>query len=363
MKGLIRSLCFTLAAVLLCAASSVQLHAQQKDTAVISGTVQDPVGGAVQNATVVAKSESSGVETRATTDQVGKFSIANLPFGNYTVEVSAPGFALASRQGVKATADRAEDLTIALTLGSVSDAITVEAATSGSIAAQHAPMDGLLEARSARTEVTPIFIQNFTSPLADFGELVEMAPGTFSLNTNGIGLGQDKTFFRGFPDGDYDIDFDGVPFYDTNSPTHHTWAFFPDPWVGSVDFDRSPGSASTIGPTPFGGSIHLLSPDMSAAPVIQGSVSYGSFNTELYDLTVDSGAFGGKKSNLLVDVQHMQSKGYQTDNFQNRNAGMLKYVYKFSENNVLTGFSGVVWLDANTPNNNPTRGQISAIRV
>jgi iron complex outermembrane receptor protein len=38
---------------------------------------------------------------------------------------------------------------------------------------------------------------------------------------------------------------------------------------------------------------------------------------------------------------------------------MLKYVYKFSENNVLTGFSGVVWLDANTPNNNPTRGQIS----
>jgi iron complex outermembrane receptor protein len=209
-------------AVLFCAASPVQLYAQQKDLAVISGTVQDPVGGAVQNATVVVRSESSGVETRAITDAVGKFSIANLPLGNYTVEVSAPGFALASRQGVKANPERTEDLTIALTLGSVSDAITVEAASSGSIAAQHAPMDGLLEARSARTEVTPIFIQNFTSPMADFGELVEMAPGTFSLNTNGIGLGQDKTFFRGFPDGDYDIDFDGVPFYDTNTPTHHT---------------------------------------------------------------------------------------------------------------------------------------------
>jgi iron complex outermembrane receptor protein len=359
MKGLINNLCFALAAVLLCAASPVQLYAQQKDSAVISGTVQDPVGGAIQNATVVAKSESSGVETRATTDQVGKFSITKLAFGNYTVEVSAPGFALASRQGVKATSDHAEDLTIALTLGSVSDAITVEAATSGSIAAQHAPMDGLLEARSARTEVTPIFIQNFTSPLADFGELVEMAPGTFSLSPNGIGLGQDKTYFRGFPDGDYDIDFDGVPFYDTNSPTHHTWAFFPDPWNGSVDFDRSPGTASTIGPTPFGGSIHLLSPDMTAAPLIQANVSYGSFNTYLYDLTVNSGAFGGKKSNLMVDAQHMQSNGFETDNYQVRNAGMLKYVYKFSENNVLTGFSGVVWLDSNTPNNNPTRGQIS----
>jgi iron complex outermembrane receptor protein len=360
MKSFVRYFYFAIAIVVFVrAASPVPLHAQQKDSAVISGTVQDQVGGAVQNATVVVRSESSRLETRSTTDQAGKFSIPNLAPGDYTVEVSAAGFAMASRQGVKAAAERAEDLTIALSLGSVSDAITVEAASSGSIAAQHAPMDGLLEARSARTEITPIFVQNFTSPLADFGELVEMAPGTFSLNPNGIGLGQDKTYFRGFPDGDYDIDFDGVPFYDTNSPTHHTWAFFPDPWTGSVDFDRSPGSASTLGPTPFGGSIHLLSPDMTAAPLIQANVSYASFNTELYDLTVNSGAFGGKKSNLLVDVQHLQSKGFETNNFQTRNAGMLKYVYKFSENNVLTGFSGVVWLDANTPNNNPTRGQIS----
>ena len=184
---------------------------------------------------------------------------------------------------------------MALSLGSVSDAITVEANTSGSIAAQHAPMDGLLEAHSARTEITPVFIQNYTSPVADFGELVEMAPGTFSISSNGIGLGQDKTYFRGFPDGDYDIDFDGVPFYDTNTPTHHTWAFFPDPWTGSVDFDRSPGSASTIGPTPFGGSIHLLSPDMATVPSVQANISYGSFNTILVDGTYDSGWFGGKK--------------------------------------------------------------------
>jgi iron complex outermembrane receptor protein len=358
MEGFRVQVRFVLALVLfLFVSGSIQLRAQQKDFAVITGSVQDPVGGAVQSAAVVVRSES-GVETKATTDAAGKFSISGLPAGIYTVEVSSPGFALATRQSVKATADHADELTIALALGSVSDAIIVEAANSGSIAAQHAPMDGLLEARSARTEVSPVFVQNFTSPLADFGELVEMAPGTFSISTNGIGLGQDKTYFRGFPDGDYDIDFDGVPFYDTNSPTHHTWAFFPDPWNGSVDFDRSPGSASTIGPTPFGGSIHLLSPDMSKDSVIQADVSYGSFNTQLYDVNFNSGAFGGKKSNMMVDVQHMQSNGFQTDNYQTRNAGMLKYVYKFSENNVLTGFAGVVWLDSNTPNNNPTRAQI-----
>ncbi len=356
---LIRALCVSLS--LFFATIPIRLQAQQNAGVMLTGTVVDPVGSAVPNATVIARSESSGVESKSTTDQVGKFSIPNLPAGNYTVEVSASGFALASRPGVHASAERTEDLAIALTLGSVSDAITVEANSSGSIAAQHAPMDALLEATSARTEVTPIFIQNFTSPNADFGELVEMAPGTFSLNPNGIGLGQDKTFFRGFPDGDYDIDFDGVPFYDTNTPTHHTWAFFPDPWVGSVDFDRSPGSASTIGPTPFGGSIHLLSPDMSSAPLIQGNISYGSFGTVLADGTLDSGWFGGKKSNLLVDVQHMSSNGFETFNYQVRNAGSLKYVYKFSENNVLTGYAGVVWLDSNTPNNNPTRGQINTL--
>ena len=362
MKRLFVYVSFLLAVgMLLFNTGSRALHAQQKEAGTITGTVMDPVGSAVQGATVVARNNSSGAETRATTDQEGKFSISNLPFGNYTVEVSAPGFAVSTRPAVKVSAERTEDVAVTLALGDISDAITVEANASGSIAAQHAPMDGLLEARSARTEISPMLVQNFTSPMADFGELVEMAPGTFSINSNGIGLGQDKTYFRGFPDGDYDIDYDGVPFYDTNTPTHHTWAFFPDPWTGSVDFDRSPGTASSIGPTPFGGSIHLLSPDMTAQPTFAGGVSYGSFNTELYDLNVDSGAFLGKKSNLLVDVQHMQSKGFETNNFQTHNAGMLKFVHKFSEGNVLTGYSGVEWLDSNTPNNPPERGQIQGL--
>ena len=60
-------------------------------------------------------------------------------------------------------------------------------------------------------------------------------------------------------------------------------------------------------------------------------------------------------------MQHLTSDGFETFNYQVRNAGSLKYVYKFSENNILTAYSGVVWLDSNTPNNNPTRGQIDAL--
>ena len=66
----------------------------------------------------------------------------------------------------------------------------------------------------------------------------------------------------------------------------------------------------------------------------------------------------GHKLNFLMDVHHMQSDGYQTYNYQTRNAGDIKMQYKLSDKTVLTGFSGVIWLDANTPNFNATRCQM-----
>ena len=246
-----------------------------------------------------------------------------------------------------------------MNVGDVSQQVTVEANAVGSIAAALAPMDASLEATSARTYISPSFIQNFTAPTADYGEAVAMAPGTFTTNGNGVGLGQSNTYFRGFPDGNYDIDFDGVPFYDTNTPSHHSWAFFPAQFLGGIDFDRSPGTASTIGPTPFGGTIHLLSAELSPIQNVRGQFSYGSFNTYLYDAQYDSGnLLAGHKLNFQLDVHHLQSEGYQTFNYQTRNAGDIKVQYKFSDKTVLTGFSGVIWLDANTPNFNATRCQM-----
>ena len=63
----------------------------------------------------------------------------------------------------------------------------------------------------AKTVITTAAIHNFMAPVADFAEVLQQAPGTFSTNPNGIGLGQGKTFFRGFPDGDYTMQFDGIP--------------------------------------------------------------------------------------------------------------------------------------------------------
>ena len=341
----------------LLSAAPQSVHAQSTG-ATVTGTVTDGKGGVLQSATINVKSESTGNVRSAKVDAQGHFSLSDFTPGRYTVEVSAPGFDL-NRRTVQLTAGQDQDVSVAMKIGGISQQVTVQADEANSIAAQLAPMGALLSATSARTEISPTFIQNFTTPTADYGEIVAMTPGTVTLNGNGVGLGQSKTSFRGFPDGDYDIDFDGIPFYDTNSPTHHSWAFFPSQWIGGVDFDRSPGTASTTGPAPFGGSIHLLSRDLSPIQNVRGGVSYGSFNTLLYDGQYDSGNIGpNHKTSFELDVHHMSSDGYQTFNYQTRNAGSIKVQYKFSDKTVVTGFSGVIWLDANTPAFSATRCQL-----
>ena len=110
-------------------------------------------------------------------------------------------------------------------------------------------------------------------------------------------------------------------------------------WLGGTDFDRSPNSASTIGPDNFGGSINLLSRPLESGLDIRPSGSYGSFNTRLLDLQLDSGQFGpGDKSSLFIDLHPMLSDGYETYNYQKQVAGSLKYQYKLSDKTVITAF-------------------------
>ncbi len=306
------------------------------------------------------KSDAATV-AQATTDADGHFTASGFPPGTYTVETTAPGFARNTRLGVQVPV--AGDLSITLNVDSISQSVTVQETVS--VAAETAPSGNTLDADAPRTEISPVFIQNFISPVSDFGEVVNLAPGTFSLNPNGIGLGQAKVYFRGFQDGQYTITFDGIPFEDTNTPTHHSWASFPSQWISSVDFDRSPGQASDFGPTNFGGSINLKSPELQADPDIRGTFSYGSFNTRLYQLDFESGLFGpGKKEAVLFDFNQMTSDGYQTFNDQRRDAGFGKFQHRFSDKTSLSLYGGLVDIWNNTPNTtNPTRAQVAAYGV
>jgi iron complex outermembrane recepter protein len=339
---------------------AVTLSAQTPPT--ITGSVVDSKGSLVSHAKIAVHSADNQVSRSAIADDAGRFTLGNLPAGDYVLDADAPGFATTHEASVTIAADKPTELAVTLHIGNLEQMVEVQADASNSVAAQLAPMDARLDARSARTEITPHFIANYTTPTADNTEMIFFAPGTFSVNPNGSGLGDSKNFFRGFSDGNYDITFDGIPYEDTNSPTHHSWAFFPAPFIGSIDFDRSPGTASTVGPTPFGGSINMLSKTLRQNPDIIGSASYGSWNTILSDVQLNSGPLGAnKKTHFLADFNHLTSDGFQTGNAQMRSAGDIKVEYRFNDEKILTGYSGVGLLDTNTPNTKgPTRTQYQA---
>jgi iron complex outermembrane receptor protein len=300
------------------------------------------------------------VSGTTTSDSEGRFSVSGLAAGTYWVETTEPGFARNTRLGVQVMAGRAQDLSITLNVDSISQSITVQESVSAAV--DLAPQGNTLDATSAQTEISNTVITNFMAPVSDFAEVIQQAPNAFSLNPNGIGLGQGKSFFRGFADGQYTLIFDGIPFEDTNSPTHHSWASFPRKWISSTDFDRSPGQASNFGPTNFGGSINMKSPELKADPNIRATFSYGSFNTQLYSLDFDSGLLGkGRKDAVLANVNAMTSDGYQTFNYQQRDAGYGKFQHRFSDRSSLTLYGGVVDIWNNTPNTtNPTRASRSS---
>jgi iron complex outermembrane recepter protein len=323
----------------------------------LTGTVLDPDSKSIVNAAVVIRSEATGDVVTTTTDGAGRFSVAKLSNGAYTVEVFVPGFETV-RRTVQVSEGTPASVSIQLSVANISETVTVSAALPA--AAVAAPSQASLTARSAQSLISNEYIMNYTSPVSDYSQVLQMAPGTFSVSANGPGLGDTKTFFRGFKDGQYSMTYDGIPFNDTNDPTHHSWAFFPAQTIGSTVFDRSPGSAATIGPSTYGGSVNLLSRSLNADRLLNGTVSYGSFNTSLLDVDFNTGRFGaGGKSRLMVDVHEMRSDGYQTFNFQKRDAFSAKYQYQVGDNTSLSAFSSVMHLASNTPNQKgSTRAQV-----
>lgn len=72
---------------------SAVAQAQSGSSTSITGTVVDPSGAVVTNATVEVRNPVSGFSRNAVTDSAGKFVLPNVPFNPYQVTVIGQGFA------------------------------------------------------------------------------------------------------------------------------------------------------------------------------------------------------------------------------------------------------------------------------
>jgi len=96
----------------------------------IAGSVKDQTGAWIADASVKVSNVSTGKTRTARPDAAGQFSLAGLTAGEYDVEVSSPGFRIASQRVALKVRDRAM-LSATLTVGSVTDTVEVVAASVG----------------------------------------------------------------------------------------------------------------------------------------------------------------------------------------------------------------------------------------
>jgi iron complex outermembrane receptor protein len=108
--------------LLLCLAAA-GTWAQTSST--LSGNVKDPSGGVVVQAVVSLTDTKTSVKKETTTNGAGAYLFTGLAPGEYSIAVSAPGFAEFQRQ-VSVSAE-AVSLDIALALGQETGAVSVEA--------------------------------------------------------------------------------------------------------------------------------------------------------------------------------------------------------------------------------------------
>src|SRR5580698_1268817 len=205
--------------VLLLLASST-VWAQQAAGSV-TGTVVDPAGAAVVNATVTVRDVDRGTTWTTRTSASGLYEFPEIPVGNVTVRVEAEGFSTAVRNSFNLILNQVAQVDFHMALGKVNETVDVTAAPP------------LLQTES--TEVGTLIDANVVGalPMAsrDINQLTLMAPGVISPNIfafessqNTFGTG--RPYVNGAREQDNNFSLDGM---DVNQADNNDVAYVPSP--------------------------------------------------------------------------------------------------------------------------------------
>ena len=166
---------------ILVAGQTTWVFAQSLTSGDLAGTVTDPSGALVPNASVTVKSNESGSTQTHSTNAQGYYRFSLLGPGAYTISVSASGFQSIQQQAT-VTVGQAATANIQLALGTASQTVEVSA---GAEAVQS-------ENAEISTTITQQQISQTPNPGNDLSYIVQTAPGAV-MNTQ-AGFGNSSTF-------------------------------------------------------------------------------------------------------------------------------------------------------------------------
>jgi len=139
----------------------------QTTTGQINGTLTDPNGAVVPNATVTAKNAATGAARSATTNNVGNYNLQLLPPGTYALSAEATGFSKQLRQSVAVGVGQQLTINFSLKPGSASETVMVTG---------EAPLIETSRSEIAG-EVSPVEVQELPIVDRNFAGLMMTVPG------------------------------------------------------------------------------------------------------------------------------------------------------------------------------------------
>jgi len=159
---------YALSLILICLSGDVLA---QQGQASITGTVEDASGAMLAGVSVTVTDKDTGVMTRSTTNDAGRYTVLYLPVGTYTVQVAKEGFKTEVKTNLVLTAEQQAGANFTLTVGQVNEKVEV-AANAQAVETESAALEQVVDER-AITEL-PL---NGRNP----ADLVFLTPGTVNL--------------------------------------------------------------------------------------------------------------------------------------------------------------------------------------
>jgi hypothetical protein len=150
----------------------------------LSGTISDPSGRLVPQASVAIQNTATGITTTVTTNSDGYYTAANLLPGEYQVTVSAKGFATEIRKGISLTVGGQQVIDLTLHVGSAAK-VVVEVTTEAP-AVQLASSDISAVVNATTIRELPLNGRSWT-------DLAALQPGVDAIQTQpGFQVGADR---------------------------------------------------------------------------------------------------------------------------------------------------------------------------
>ena len=150
----------------------------QTTTGAIRGTITDASGATVPGAIVTATNTATGVDTKATTNQSGEYSIRFLQIGQYKLAIESPNFERSTYGPFSLEIDQTAKVDVALKVGSASTSVEVSE-----------QLQPILDTESATLgeTFTENTIHNIPLNGLDFSELAVYSPGAVSTGFSSYG--------------------------------------------------------------------------------------------------------------------------------------------------------------------------------